>query len=454
MFRVDEAQLEFISRATIELSHAMGRMAKVGPSVAFVGSNRLTRTSKNKHYFEQAVEIAKTLGFEGWAIITGGGAGINEAAIIGAKQGRTRSVGIRLIPTEFKSVERPDVRIKVTNPFNRKVLLDIFSDAYVFFPGGIGTLDILFEILTLHQTRRIERKPIICVGKSFWQNLLDPLFKTCLKKKFATISPQDVNLMHFTDSPQEVAEIIRKHRGEVLRTKGALGLSVARSASSQWSQSFAHRAAMELITAFNCFHGIGDGITVFGSSRTKPDADVYYETLLLAQELGKSLVKRSKKRRLKGAIITGGGPGSMEAANKGARLGGAPSLGLGIDIPMEQGFNPYVDPPLSFEFKFFFCRKWVFSVLTDILIATPGGFGTFDELFEMVAIKQLNLKKNPNVAIRSIYCVNQDFWQEPLSHTFEVLLSNGFIPKEHQKLIHFKWDTEEAISEIKKELEK
>src|SRR5204862_3153953 len=115
--------------------------------------------------------------------------------------------------------------------------------------------------------------------------------------------------------------------------------------------------------AFNTFYGVGDGITIFGSARTKPEHAVYDETVQVAQELGKHLVQRRKRTQLRGAIITGGGPGNMEAANKGARLAGAPSLGLGIDLPQEAGFNAFVDEDLCFEFKYFFCRKLLFSVL-------------------------------------------------------------------------------------------
>lgn len=428
----------------------MGRMAKIGPSVVIIGSNNITPESPHKRYYDLAVEIAEVLGREGWSCITGGGKGINEAAILGASLGGAKSVGIRLLSTEFKMNRRPTVRVKVSNPFNRKVLFDLFSDAYIFFPGGFGTLDALFEALTLQQTRKIDAKPIICVGKDFWEPLLKPLFDACLKPGFMTINPEDRKLAHITDNYRDIARIIWDYRGEVLQTKGKEGLPTARSASSMRAQGFANRVAMELVRAFNTFHGVGAGVTIFGSARTKPGGKVYDETVHLAQEVGKILTQR--KHTLRGAIVTGGGPGNMEAANKGARLAGAPSLGLGIDLATEHGFNPYVDPDLSFEFKYFFTRKWLFSVLTDIFVTTPGGFGTFDELFEMLALRQRYLTMQPDLAAKAVYCVNRAFWEEPLGQLIDQLEQAGFVAREHRRLLHFNLDTEQAIPEIKRAL--
>jgi uncharacterized protein (TIGR00730 family) len=134
--------------------------------------------------------------------------------------------------------------------------------------------------------------------------------------------------------------------------------------------------AAEFARGFDALAGIGPAVTVFGSARTPPE-DPHYE---LARELGACLGNAGY------AVITGGGPGIMEAANRGARDVGAVSVGCNIELPHEQALNAYVD--LGVEFRYFFARKTMFVKYSDAFVILPGGFGTMDELFESLTLIQ------------------------------------------------------------------
>jgi len=136
------------------------------------------------------------------------------------------------------------------------------------------------------------------------------------------------------------------------------------------------RVAEELRIGFDALAGVGRAVSIFGSARTPPDHPHYAEARDLARRLGEEGF----------AILTGGGPGIMEAANRGARDAGAASIGLGIDLPMEQGMNEWVGLPLNFHY--FFTRKVMFVRYASAFVVCPGGFGTLDEMFEAATLRQ------------------------------------------------------------------
>jgi len=136
------------------------------------------------------------------------------------------------------------------------------------------------------------------------------------------------------------------------------------------------RIQSEFISAFDALAGVGPAISIFGSARTTPSQPAYGQ----ACQLGEILAQAGY------AVITGGGPGIMEAANRGAKQGGGLSIGLGIEIPAEQGMNPYVD--LGVDFRYFFARKVMFVKYATGFVVFPGGMGTLDELFEALTLAQ------------------------------------------------------------------
>ena len=168
----------------------------------------------------------------------------------------------------------------------------------------------------------------------------------------------------------------------------------------------------------------------------------YYED---AVELSRRLTEWSMKLDGNGKrfiICTGGGPGIMEAANKGAHLAGGHSIGLNISIPFEQFVNKYVDPKLAFEFHYFFMRKLWFVYLAKSLIVFPGGFGTFDELMEVLTLVQTRkVTKKMKIII-----YDEAYWREIIN--FDALIAHGTINKEDMKLFDFCNSIDEAFEKV------
>lgn len=151
----------------------------------------------------------------------------------------------------------------------------------------------------------------------------------------------------------------------------------------------------EFVNGFERMSQIGPCVSIFGSARTKPDQK-YYK---LAVEVAEKIVEHGY------GVITGGGPGIMEAGNKGAHLAGGTSVGLNIDLPFEQHDNPYIDKDKSLDFDYFFVRKVMFVKYSQGFVVMPGGFGTLDELFEAITLIQTNkIQKFP------IILVGSEFW--------------------------------------------
>ncbi len=173
-------------------------------SVTFFGSARLTEESPA---FQNAVSLAEKLSKEGYAIVSGGGGGIMEAANKGAHLADGHSLGIAVeLPFEQVTNEYVSDSIDFHHFFSRKVTLAYSAEAYIYFKGGFGTLDELFEILTLKQTGKIPPVPIILFGSEFWKPLEDYCKNVLLENK--TISPQDLDIFVITDDEQEVIDII------------------------------------------------------------------------------------------------------------------------------------------------------------------------------------------------------------------------------------------------------
>ncbi len=145
-------------------------------------------------------------------------------------------------------------------------------------------------------------------------------------------------------------------------------------------------------------------------------------------------------------ICTGGGPGMMEAANKGAFLADSPAIGLNISLPFEQFPNPYISPDLNFEFHYFFMRKFWFVYLAKAIVAFPGGFGTIDELMELLTLKQTGKITRPV----PIVLYGSEFWNNLIN--FDYLSEMGMINKKDQKLFRFADTPEEAFAFLKAEL--
>jgi uncharacterized protein (TIGR00730 family) len=191
------------------------------------------------------------------------------------------------------------------------------------------------------------------------------------------------------------------------------------------------RIQAEFVEGFGLLAELGQAVSVFGSARTAADSVEYY----CAEQIGAGLARAGY------AVLTGGGPGVMEAANKGASGAGGVSVGLGIELPLEQGLNDYVD--IGIEFRYFFVRKTIFVKYSQAFVVLPGGFGTLDELFEAVTLVQTGkITKFPIVLVGSSY------WNGLRDWITDTVLAGGKISPGDPDLLRVVDDPAEVVQVI------
>lgn len=198
-----------IFRIISEFVDGFETMASIGPSVSIFGSTRATPDSPE---YILASTIAEKIAQKGFGIITGGGPGIMEASNLGAQRGKGVSCGIRVtLPFEKEGNPYldPQYRLAFRYFFVRKVMFIRYAQAFVFLPGGFGTLDEFFEALTLIQTKKIRKVPIFLVGTEYWKGMLDWLRSFPLRRHY--LDEQDFSLLTLTDNPDQIAEEIYQH---------------------------------------------------------------------------------------------------------------------------------------------------------------------------------------------------------------------------------------------------
>ena len=190
-----------------EFVNGFEKMSKIGPCVSIFGS---ARTKSEDPNYKLAVEIAQKIADNGYGVITGGGPGIMEAGNRGAHLAGGASVGLN-IDLPFEQHDNPyidsDKSLDFDYFFVRKVMFVKYSQGFVVMPGGFGTLDELFEAITLIQTHKIQKFPIILVGTEFWSGLMDWV-KSTLRDKYKTISPKDIDLIKLVDTSDEVIDVL------------------------------------------------------------------------------------------------------------------------------------------------------------------------------------------------------------------------------------------------------
>ncbi len=189
------------------------------------------------------------------------------------------------------------------------------------------------------------------------------------------------------------------------------------------------RIQAEFVDGFGALADLGPAVSIFGSARTARD-DPYYEA---ARQMGEGIAKRGA------AVITGGGPGIMEAANRGAAEAGGISVGLGIELPHEQGVNDWVN--LGMTFRYFFVRKTMFVKYSGGAIVCPGGFGTLDEAFELITLVQTH-----KVAKMPVVMFGREYWQVLFDWTMTTMLGAGMISPLDSNLAVVTDDPEEAVA--------
>ncbi|MEV6691498.1 TIGR00730 family Rossman fold protein [Micromonospora sp. NPDC051196] len=231
-----------------------------------------------------------------------------------------------------------------------------------------------------------------------------------------------------------------RHRGAVTMRRQAIPASTADQglldsrARADWRTKDSWRALRilsEFVEGFDTLADLPPAVSVFGSARSKPDSP----ECQLAEEVGAALARAGY------AVITGGGPGVMEAANRGASEAGGRSVGLGIELPFEQGINEWVD--LAIDFRYFFARKTMFVKYAQAFVVLPGGFGTLDELFEALTLVQTGKVTRFPVVLMGI-----DYWQGLLDWLRDTMAAEGKIGPVDLDLICVTDDVAAAVRHI------
>lgn len=193
------------------------------------------------------------------------------------------------------------------------------------------------------------------------------------------------------------------------------------------------KVVAEMVEGFEKLAKIGPCVSIFGSARTKPDQPHYK----MAEDIAAKLVRHGY------GVITGGGPGIMEAGNKGAKSESGKSVGLGIELPFEQGNNIYIDPDKLISFDYFFIRKVMFVKYSQGFIVMPGGFGTLDELFEAITLIQTN-----KIGRFPIVLVGKEYWGGLMDWVKTTMLGFGNISEKDLDLINLVETPTEAVNVI------
>src|SRR5690349_22226590 len=244
--------------------------------------------------------------------------------------------------------------------------------------------------------------------------------------------------MSINADPSKSVQPRRKGPLELRRKQAAVEMSDQRLLDTKGPGHFIHtdpwrvmRIQSEFVEGFGALSDLGQAVSVFGSARTKPGS-LYYE---MGVQVGRKLAESGV------AVITGGGPGSMEAANKGAVEGNGVSVGLGIELPFEQGLNQWVD--LGINFRYFFARKTMFVKYAQGFVVLPGGLGTLDELFEAMVLVQTR-----KVTSFPIVLLGVRFWGPMIEWIRETLVAEGMVSEKDLDLIQLVDDPADAVHRV------
>ncbi|OGH60464.1 MAG: hypothetical protein A2848_03265 [Candidatus Magasanikbacteria bacterium RIFCSPHIGHO2_01_FULL_50_8] len=364
-------------------------LSKFDRQITVMGS---ARTFPNSPYYQDAVRMGALLAKEKFNVITGGGPGIMEAANKGAFEAGGMSIGINIqLPHE----QRINAYVRESRAcyyfLTRKVLLTTPSQAFVFFPGGFGSLDELFEVLDNIRSGHLTRVPLVLVGKSYWDPLLYFLRSNVFARVHA-VTEEDLSSIHVVDSADEAIEIVKKSKP----IEEVCSMDSSKFCSDEAINWRVFRIMAELVEGFEFLRDVDGAVTVLGTARVKLDSKYYSD----AYEIGRALADK------KIGVITGGGEGIAEASNKGAYEAGGQSYGMDMWVDKREHINPYITKSKSYYFPF--TRKLMLTTPSRGFILFPGGYGTLNLCFELLTLIQTGkIKKIP------IILYGKEFW-EPL----------------------------------------
>ncbi len=386
-----------IFRIMSEMVEGYQFLAELKNEVTILGSARFEEDNK---YYQVARELGNLLAEHGYTTITGGGPGIMEAGNRGAHEAHGESVGLNIqLPFEQRINPYVTKSTAFYYFFTRKVMLTSPANAFVFFPGGFGTFDEFFEVVDYIELGHMDKSPIVLVGKEFWQPVVDFLRNKSSRHVHAIVEG-DLDNWHVVDTAEEAFAYIKgvKDRPNLCTVDSNNPIC---KGGTDWR---IFRIMAELVDGFEFLTKLDDNVTVLGTKSILPGSP-YYDA---AYEVGKILSQHGK------AVITGGGPGIMEAANKGAFENKGPSVGINMRFERGERVNEYVNKSIGFFFPF--VRKLIITSPSEAFIFFPGGFGTLHQLFEL-----LTLIETKKIEPMPILLYGHDFWAPMLQIIHDML---------------------------------
>ncbi len=393
--------------------------------VTILGSARL---NSNNKYYKTAERLGKLLAKAGFTVITGGGPGIMEAANKGAFEAGGESVGLN-IELPFEQRINPYVKKAIAFEyfFTRKVMLTSPANAFVYFPGGFGTMDELFEVMDYMEQGYMVRSPIVLVGREFWQPLVKFL-RHQAAENIHSAEQADIDFLFLVDTAEEAFELIknsgdRPNVGDIHTEGGPFY-----NDGTGWR---VFRMMAELVDGFEFLTQIDCDVTIFGTKSIAPGSK-YYDA---AYNTGKKLAQNGF------SVVTGGGAGVMEAANKGAYEAGGESVGIGRQIEGEDRVNSFLTKTKSFYFPFI--RKLIITSPSDEFIFFPGGLGTLHQLFEL-----LTLQETEKIQPVPTLLYGKEYWQPLLDFIHSLYNVYGTISEMDEAFIKVIDSPEEALNYV------
>jgi hypothetical protein len=392
--------------------------------VTVLGSARLPKTDPH-------CKIAKTLGAllgeKGYTTITGGGPGIMEAANHGAHESGGESVGLNIqLPFE----QRTNPYVKKSTAFyyffTRKVMLTSPAHAFVFFPGGFGTLDEFFEVIDHIELGKMCEVPVIMIGRDFWEPIVAFLKENCCQ--VGSLREKQMELWRIVDSAEEAVDIIENTDPGSYKECELSPMNFHSGTENVDWRIF--RIMAELVEGFELLTGLVEDVTVLGTKSMDREHHYYHA----AYELGKKLAKSGH------AVVTGGATGIAEAANKGALEMGGESYGIGMEVRGKSRINQYVNKSITFRFPF--TRKLIVTAPSKGFVFFPGGFGTLHQFFEVLTLIQTEkMQKIP------IILYDSAFWK-PIETIITDMLAKKFktISKKDAELFKIVDDVDDILN--------
>lgn len=394
-------------------------MAKYKNEVTIFGS---ARTHENDEYYIKARKLGEILGLNNFTVITGGGPGIMEAANRGAFQVKGSSIGLGIeLPMEQQINPYVTDSVEFSYFFTRKVMLTTPSQAFIYFQGGYGTLDELFQVLNEMSLGFTQRVPVILVGVEFWTPLVTFL-------KDSAIKSEDLEMIHIVETAEEAYDII-KHTED--HPNFLDNISNTNNISSVNWRIF--RIMAELVEGLDFLQSLPKNVTILGSNKVSRDSHYYQDVY----EIAKEAIKQDF------SILTGGGFGIAEAANKASAEAGKPAYATLLN-QAGKTMNEYVTD--SIHFKFPFTRQFILTGPTNQYLFCPGGLGTLHQLFEVLTLVQTH-KADPI----SLILYDDEFWAPLVKYMKEVLdEEERTISNKDLCLFTFTTSKEEVIDAITK----